>query len=75
MLGNVLEWTADFYDEHYYATRPANDPKGPRSGKYHTLRGGAFYNIPELVRVSYRARTELEPVRRVHDVGVRCVGE
>ena len=33
MHGNVLEWTADWYDDDYYARSPAVDPQGPAQGK------------------------------------------
>jgi formylglycine-generating enzyme required for sulfatase activity len=36
MLGNVYEWTADYYGEKYYTTNPPpdnwNNPRGPASG-------------------------------------------
>lgn len=37
MLGNVWEWTGDFYNEKLFA-----DPKPPRSGNEHVLKGGGF---------------------------------
>jgi sulfatase modifying factor 1 len=37
MLGNVWEWTQDLYNEKMFA-----DPKPPRSGKQHVLKGGGF---------------------------------
>lgn len=32
MAGNVEEWVADWYDEHYYNESPTDNPKGPSSG-------------------------------------------
>ena len=37
MLGNVWEWTQDFYNERIFA-----DPTPPRSGTQHVLKGGGF---------------------------------
>ena len=72
MLGNVSEWTADWYDEKYYASSPASDPKGPLSGQERALRGGSWYNSPKLVSVS--VRLGVEPAKGGYILGVRCVG-
>jgi formylglycine-generating enzyme required for sulfatase activity len=37
MLGNVWEWTQDFYNEKIFA-----DPVPPTSGRQHVLKGGGF---------------------------------
>ncbi len=43
MAGNAYEWTADWYDSEYYANSPSENPQGPESGEYRTLRGGSWY--------------------------------
>lgn len=42
MAGNVREWVADYYDPHYYASSPVDNPKGPPEGKLGVVRGGGW---------------------------------
>jgi formylglycine-generating enzyme required for sulfatase activity len=68
--GNVREWTADWYDEKYYSTSPARNPKGPASGEYRVLRGGSWLSGPVNVRSAYR--DWLTATRRNDGIGFRC---
>lgn len=43
MAGNIMEWTADWYDRDYYAVSPRKNPKGPDTGAYRVVRGGTFF--------------------------------
>ena len=73
MLGNVLEWVGDWYDEHYYQGSPSQDPQGPAGGQARLLRGGSWGNGPRLVRVSMRLWND--PAYRLSLAGFRCGGE
>ncbi len=55
MLGNVWEWTADWYSGIYYLDSPANNPLGPATGSHRVGRGGCFAHAPEFVRASFRS--------------------
>jgi len=62
VLGNVWEWTNDWYLRE-------NDPEG--HGNEKVLRGGSYHNDINLVRVSDRNRQLPDTLSR--SIGVRCV--
>jgi serine/threonine-protein kinase len=71
MLGNVLEWVDDWYDDKYYQNSPSQDPGGPASGQYRVLRGACWAGSPRDLRVSYRVG-EAPDVRYNLYLGLRC---
>lgn len=57
MLGNVYDYTNDWYSASYYSHSPSVDPPGPKKpdlDSYQVLRGGSWVDQPFRVRVSYR---------------------
>jgi len=73
ILGNSLEWTADWYSATYYGQSPSQDPPGPNSGRMRALRGGSWYSFASDVRVS--SRTVSDPNAKTANNSFRCVGE
>jgi formylglycine-generating enzyme required for sulfatase activity len=73
MLGNVWEWTSDWFDKNYYAHSAMRDPTGPISGTNRALRGGAWDDNARNIRSSNRY--SLAPDSRKFYAGFRCVAQ
>jgi len=55
MVGNVLEWVADWYRREYYRSSPKENPKGPSFGDGSVLRGGSWKDDkPKWLRSAVR---------------------
>jgi formylglycine-generating enzyme required for sulfatase activity len=61
MLGNVAEFCLDYYDPQVYGKYPkgvVSNPRGPRNGMEHVVRGGSFKNTAKDLRVARRDFTK-----------------
>ncbi|MFA6317603.1 MAG: SUMF1/EgtB/PvdO family nonheme iron enzyme [Elusimicrobiota bacterium] len=70
MAGNAAEWVADWYDPQYYRGSPRHAPKGPKTGQYRVLRGGAWILNAELCRA--QSRGTLAAGVPMDYAGIRC---
>lgn len=68
--GNVAEWVSDWYDKKYYKRTPYKNPKGPKKGKYHVIRGGAWNSLPMYLRSS--SRYGESDGKDYYGIGCRC---
>jgi formylglycine-generating enzyme required for sulfatase activity len=70
MTGNVAEWVADTYGEHYYQKTPYRDPKGPEDGQHKIIRGGSWRETQHNARLSKRFQAKMW--RTDSTIGIRC---
>ena len=67
MLGNVYEWTWDWYGP--YSAGSQQDPVGPASGSHRVCRGCSWYRAARGCRAA--GRSSYAPSRRLHSLGFR----
>ena len=73
MTGNVAEWVADSYDEHYYQKAPYRDPKGPDRADLKVVRGGSWRETEHNARLSKRFAAKAW--RTDITIGFRCASD
>ncbi len=73
MLGNVREWTADWFGPEYYQQQVHDDPKGPPDGARRVERGGAFFLPARSVTTTIRYNHP--PYFQLYFLGFRCAAD
>jgi formylglycine-generating enzyme required for sulfatase activity len=68
--GNVWEWVRDTYDADAYASLPAKDPVNTAAGRWKTMRGGSYMNLPSYCTCTHREPARPDEVRLT--AGFRC---
>jgi len=72
MIGNVLEWCEDYYQEDYYYVSPSVDPKGPDSGTTRSFRAAVSYVQSTFAWARATDRYGYSPTYSNHTTGFRC---
>ena len=75
MIGNVWEWTADWWETQHRAEVAVN-PTGPQAGTDKVKKGGSFM-CHESYCYRYRcdARSQNTPDSSAHNLGFRCAAD
>ncbi len=73
MSGNVWEWCQDWKSETYYNEAPPKDPKGPATGEFRIIRGGAYDTSETECRATFRAF--MSPGTKGGGIGFRIVSD
>ena len=69
MSGNAWEWCLDYYGN--YPSSSQKDPKGPSAGMYRVIRGGSWYYVEDMARIT--SRDGPEPQFTNYNYGFRVV--
>jgi formylglycine-generating enzyme required for sulfatase activity len=73
MLGNVSEWTADWYARSYFGDSDPRSPTAPIDGEDRVIRGASYSSEPERASLLRRHRDLPDSGRRKLTYGFRCV--
>ena len=78
VVGNVREWTNDWYDANYYPFMPKQNPQGPETGRYRSVRGSGWLDAPPNTiggpndNNTVDSRDFTDPDLRATTIGFRC---
>ncbi len=73
-VGNVWEWTADWWSPNFHLKGPRENPQGPESGSSRVIKGGSYLCHDSYCnRYRNSARTQNTPDSSTGHTGFRCV--
>jgi formylglycine-generating enzyme required for sulfatase activity len=74
MIGNVMEWTNDWYYDNYYPFMPKQNPRGPETGLYRNVRGANWASGAGEGHPAHTVyfRNFSDPELRITTIGFRC---
>ncbi len=73
IVGNVWEWTHDWFSPTFHISAPRDNPQGPPSGNSKTIRGGSYLCHDSYCnRYRVAARTSNTPDSSTGNLGFRC---
>ena len=72
MVGNLWEWTQDWYSDDYFQNSPYSNPQGPESGDFKALKGGSW-TMRHSSELAATVRWGYAPLGQGYMVGFRCV--